>query len=58
MLKHRMSVSYGEGAGAWLREKCEETGATKGGVVRMLILKEMLREETRNGRKVNPKRKG
>lgn len=55
-MRCRMSLSYSTLADVWLKEKSMETGATKAGVIRMLILKAMIKEETAQGRKVNPKR--
>ena len=56
MLNCRMSLSYSEVADKWLEKKGEETGATKAGVIRSIILAAMVKDETKNGKMVRPKR--
>ena len=56
MANPRISFTINEAIRTWLGEKSLETGASKGGVMRTLILKQMIREETKNGKKVNPRR--
>lgn len=57
MMKCRMSLSYSEEMDVWLERKAEETGATKAGVLRVLTLKAMMKDLTKDGKRVSPRRK-
>lgn len=44
----RMSLSYTDSIWKWLEKRSKETGATKAGVIRKLIEKEIKKDEISN----------